>query len=543
VLLLGAILAWPVSWALLALYKRAVRRSMMQSSHPRPTAATTAPPDPAPVDTATVPGAAVVLQALDGQTSRPEAKTLSAQLESGPTFTFLVYAAGGVAYAIVCAVATTVATRIEFLPLRTLMFGWTFAWPIVIAAGLVLPRGHRLRPLALVAHFAGLAVIVGTAVSISPSFSWAQGAGFWGLNNLPATLLLLPFFSRHVRAVGPLVMTFLLVTLMGAQVALSVLAGSDRQLLVLADISLATGLGAGATLAMVALVGVAVFAALGWLALSWIGRRYRAKRISDQSVTLDAVWLLFAFTHLIGLVFEHPAWVVAIAVAFAAYKAATRAGFSWGRRARKRPENAPVLLLLRSFALGRASERLFDALEKHWRHVGSMQLIAGVDLASRTIEPHELLDFASGKLARRFIDGAGSLAVRMKERDLDPDPDLRYRVNDFFCFDNAWRLVLLRLVDESDVVLMDLRGFTAQNAGCVFEIRQIVTLSALDRVVFIVDQHTDEALLTSTLRDAAATVPRTTAITVGVFRAEQQTGADVRRLLRVLAEAGRQVGR
>lgn len=71
-----------------------------------------------------------------------------------------------------------------------------------------------------------------------------------------------------------------------------------------------------------------------------------------------------------------------------------------------------MLLLLRSFSLGKASERLFDALERYWRHAGSIQLIAGVDLATRTIEPHEFLDFMSGKLARRFIDGPAALAQR-----------------------------------------------------------------------------------------------------------------------------------
>jgi hypothetical protein len=55
--------------------------------------------------------------------------------------------------------------------------------------------------------------------------------------------------------------------------------------------------------------------------------------------------------------------------------------------------------------LGKVSQRLFDALDKHWRHVGSIQMIAGPDLATTTVEPHEFLDFLRGRLARRFIDG------------------------------------------------------------------------------------------------------------------------------------------
>jgi hypothetical protein len=117
------------------------------------------------------------------------------------------------------------------------------------------------------------------------------------------------------------------------------------------------------------------------------------------------------------------------------------------------------------FSLGRRSERLFDALAKHWRHAGSIRLIAGPDLATTTVEPHEFLDFLSGKLARRFIDGPETLDLRISEMDLEPDRDGRFRVNDFFCHDNAWQMTLSRLVGDSDAVLMDLRGFSQENRG------------------------------------------------------------------------------
>jgi hypothetical protein len=50
------------------------------------------------------------------------------------------------------------------------------------------------------------------------------------------------------------------------------------------------------------------------------------------------------------------------------------------------------------------------------------------------------------------------------------DRDARYRVNDFFCFDNAWRAVVSHLARGSDAVLVDLRGFGRQNSGVVFEL-------------------------------------------------------------------------
>ena len=98
-------------------------------------------------------------------------------------------------------------------------------------------------------------------------------------------------------------------------------------------------------------------------------------------------------------------------------------------------------------------------LYKHWRHVGSIQMIAGPDLATTTVEPHEFLEFLRGRLARRFIDGPQALNLRLAEMDLERDQDGRFRVNDFFCREETWRTTLSHLVNQSEVVLMDLQIF------------------------------------------------------------------------------------
>ena len=116
---------------------------------------------------------------------------------------------------------------------------------------------------------------------------------------------------------------------------------------------------------------------------------------------------------------------------------------------------------------------------------------------------------------------------RLRERDTRPDRDLRLRVNDFFCYDDTWKMVLSRLVHESDAVLMDLRGFSRRNAGCVFELHELVRLVPLDRVVFVVDRRTDETLLAETLGDGRA----------GVFRLGSINGREARQLVRALAAA------
>jgi hypothetical protein len=88
--------------------------------------------------------------------------------------------------------------------------------------------------------------------------------------------------------------------------------------------------------------------------------------------------------------------------------------------------------------------------------------------------------------------------------DLKPDRDGRDRVNDFFCFDIAWKLVVTRLARDSDAVLVDLRGFSRGSAGVVFELTTLVDLVPLNRVVLTVDGTTDRAFLDATIRQARA---------------------------------------
>ncbi len=86
-------------------------------------------------------------------------------------------------------------------------------------------------------------------------------------------------------------------------------------------------------------------------------------------------------------------WGLSGLLAFVIYKVVSRVGFSLLHRKESPARKSTTLLLLRVFALGKRSERLFDALATHWRHAGSILLIAGPDLATTTAEPHEIWDF------------------------------------------------------------------------------------------------------------------------------------------------------
>ena len=527
-LLLAAVLTWPIAMALLRLYTRAVRRSMRSQAHAvqpgasRPADMMAGDPHSRPAGTR-----AATLYDLPDVSGSAAAEGLLTRLIARPRRAAMVYAVAGSAYAVVIAAAALLADGLEILPLRFLFLFWTFAWPIVPTVGIVAATTRRTKIAMTAIYFLGLAIIGAIEMPRSPDLTWPQVFTPWVLYDLPATILLLTYLSRRIRAVGPLVLTFILLALIGSDVVVTVAGSQDSYLRAIVRVAGWVGLGgSGAFVALLA-IGFLMFAVLGWAALVWIGRRYQAKKISDESVTVDALWMLFTVVHSMDLVFGHPLWTLAGPVAFAAYKVCARMGFSWLGRTDDLSEKSPALLVLRSFSIGSDSERLFDVVGRHWRRVGSIQMIAGIDLVSRTVDPHEFLDFTSGKLSRRFIESPAAMEQRMRERDTRPDRDLRFRVNDFFCYDDTWKMVLSRLVDESDAVLMDLRGFSRQNAGCVFELHELVRLVPLEQVVFIVDQRTDEALLAETLGDRRA----------GVLRLGPMKGPQVRQLLRAMAVA------
>jgi hypothetical protein len=127
--------------------------------------------------------------------------------------------------------------------------------------------------------------------------------------------------------------------------------------------------------------------------------------------------------------------------------------------------------------------------------------------------------------------------------DTRPDWDGRYRVNDFFCHDDTWRTVLSRLANECDAVLMDLRGFSRENTGCVFEIQELVRVVPLNKVVLIIDNRTDEESLRAIAQRAAAQAGPASpnrslaAGSAQLFRFTTLNGAALRRLLCALAMA------
>lgn len=63
-----------------------------------------------------------------------------------------------------------------------------------------------------------------------------------------------------------------------------------------------------------------------------------------------------------------------------------------------------------------------------------------------------------------------------------------------YCYDNVWKKAVDALLQVSDVVLMDLRGFSPARLGCEYEVGVLINRHAIQRIVFLVDQETKESV-------------------------------------------------
>jgi hypothetical protein len=194
-------------------------------------------------------------------------------------------------------------------------------------------------------------------------------------------------------------------------------------------------------------------------------------------------------------------------MAFVAYELIAAAGFRYLRKVHP-PEPPRTLLILRVFGFVGRSQRLLDDLGQLWRYLGPIKLIAGTDVADVVVQPHEFYDFLGGRLSRAFVKDQEDLESRLSESAPVADPDGLFRIQNFYCHDDTWRMTADRLARGADAVFMDLRGFNAKNCGCIYEIKLLVQVVPMDRVVLLVDSTTDVPLLERTLATAWQEIAR-----------------------------------
>jgi hypothetical protein len=468
----------------------------------------------------------------------------------------LAYCLGAAAYA-------SIITTLKFLPessplpaVAWLVDWWTQTWPILptLVALLVLDRPLIVRlalfylgggALVIALFTAGGQLLRGTLNSAPlTNVFWALVSLGWTAS-IPLALVAITGW-RRVRAVMPLALAGTLLFALGSMFFRELLI---RALNLEAFRSLFLG---GAVRTSIETIQYVLFLILclpvGWIAwrlLTLLANAFATKRFSDVQLVIDCWWAVAtAEITATTLSITHGLWGIAGGIAaFAAYRLTVFAvlrGYRPPDAVRRR------LLLLRVFGYQARTESLFDRVAQAWRFHGPVQLIAGVDLAMRTVDPGDLLALLNGRLAELYVRAPPDVPQRLDRLDLQPDPDGRFRINEVYCHDSTWKPALEALLDASDAVLMDLRSFSANNAGCVFELEQLVRRLASDNIVLVCDKTTDLPLLRRILGDAWAAARRDGSARgtgrISVVRVERDSRADVAVLMQRLLAAARPAG-
>jgi hypothetical protein len=346
---------------------------------------------------------------------------------------------------------------------------------------------------------------LGKAPTLDQLLNFGNFVGF------AATTLVLPLAlaaaigARRVRGVAPFVFAGLLV-----------FAAAPLLGLHLTQALGAMPLSAGWVLAGGIHVGAAILALpvglLAWWRLKALARAYDAKRFSDAQLLAHSWWLVFVTLYTVEQATTHPGSAALLQTAAVATVAYVLFPFllshtlAWAQRGVPALSRR-TLLVLRIFGDSTRTGALFEQIASRWLRFGPVTTIAAPDAAAQTIDPGDLLRFATGRIAAGFVTSRDDLVQRLATLDLERDRDGRYRINEFCCRDDTWQATVVALIARADAIVMDLRSFSAERRGAEFELQQLAARTSPDRVVFVVDTSTDRALLARSFATEATLPP------------------------------------
>ena len=466
--LLSCFAAWVIAWRY-----RKVMQQLMRA------------PVAAPVDTEAA-------QASPSALPPPVPASLADNRRAGLRLTLLLVALSVVLAASSAVIWMLLAFPGEPLPpKRVAAVTLLHAWPVIPALGLMW-RWSRRRLLGALLLWCVFCFCVLLWRSITPNPGQLALGLAWEIGP-PMVMVALMLLGNATRAIAP----WLLIPIAGL-VGVSILGTDILDALVRSETPLRwlpAWLGAHSV--------IITFAFLPWLLAWWplyrlgrfLGYAYSRRWFSELMVVFTTVWALslmeraLIVTSASGFaacaMFLPLLWIPAVMLAYA--------------RLTQRVGRPLTLLVLRVFQRDRAVQSLFDHVIERWRLTGNTVMIAGTDLADRTIDADDIFTFLGRRLAQRFIRTPADVVPRIAAFEMAPDADGRYRVNECYCHDTTWQHALQALVGISDVVLMDLRGFQAHNAGCSYELATLSQGSRDLRVVVLADAQTDRAAATAAI--------------------------------------------
>jgi hypothetical protein len=473
IFVVAVLLSFAAAWWVARRYRATMRRLM---SEPLASAAASAAarPNAAPAAPAASP------------LPPPQAVTALANRHAGWRLAWLLVALSGLISLGSAAIQLHVVMHTPFSVVKLLTLAFVQWWPVIPCLGLMWRWSRRRVAGALLLWFVlCFAVLLWRVERTAPT----QLLGYLAFEIGPPMLLAgAVCLGGATRAVAP----WLLLPMVGLVWASQT--GLDLIALMIPDpphwfLALTGWLGAYPVMAL--------FTLLPWLLAWWplkllaraLARAYARKWLSELMVLFTAVWCISqAAKALIAASDMGPAAAVLLLPL-----AWVPLVMTFSRVLHREAGRPPTLLVLRVFQHDARIQALFDHVIERWRLTGNTVLIAGTDLVDRTLDAEDIFSFIDGRLAERFIRSPADVAARLAAFDLAPDADGRHRINECYCHDSTWQLALDALVQRSDVVLMDLRSFSARNQGCRHELGVLSRAARVQRVVVLADGDTDRA--------------------------------------------------
>ncbi|MBL8414018.1 MAG: hypothetical protein JNM42_06250 [Propionivibrio sp.] len=483
ILITAVLLAAALAWVLAALYQRRMLALMSSGTAPEPAAGVTE--STIPLDAR----AGTWATGVDFMANRHA--TIRLMLSLGAISLFIALTQSWLALLFVY-------DDSEFSLNRLLVLGAIYAWPMVLAWGLA-RRWSWLRILGGIALYL-LAMLVLVMIRSTEAQTLSSVSG-WLFSQvaIPMTITLLIGASARIRAVAPYLLPPTLLLTFSSVLTLQALTQSVNNPAPWV-IHLVETLGAYPTLLLFAFGPWLVMAWPVFKLGKWLAGAYRAKLFSDLSYLIGIYWFLILFASALpGM--ESVGWVAFVQVLAWLWLPVLLYGL---RGPLTPPPGPPTLLVLRVFQRDAQVERLFDQVIERWRLTGNTVLIAGTDLLTRTLDADDLFVYLNGALAERFIASPAQVTERIEGFDWLADPDGRYRINECYCFDSTWQTALRALVARADLVLMDLRGFRAENKGCRHELGVLAGAAHLRRVIVLHDRETARDVAESEINPVAS---------------------------------------
>jgi hypothetical protein len=190
------------------------------------------------------------------------------------------------------------------------------------------------------------------------------------------------------------------------------------------------------------------------------------------------------------------------------------------------------LLVLRVFDIDDNAKFTFDGLLRYWKHFGSFLTVADPALLRNQMHVGWRL-FRFGILAAALSELAISMrntdsgriwifvlfalalaayfilmlvySLKTMERNVITSSEVleaklafierwprrlshTFRDEPVVCYDSTWQMAVRKFIQTSQVILMDLRGFTDARKGCKTEVKLLLQMAPLERLTFLVDE-------------------------------------------------------